>query len=247
MRSVIVLLFNLFTAFGVALGNASFDAGLAAYQDGKWEAAIQHWQRIVDSGESSGALEYNLGNAHFRLGNLPQAILHYERALRYQPFDRDTQHNLILANRGIIDQITPLPRLGIWHYADRIRDALSPGWLLNALLILNLVTAVLFGGYLLGSGSLRAWSLRGAITALVLLGVGGAWYAWRSSAVTVAQAIVMAEKVDIYSSPSEVSTPLFALHEGTKVTLGEKLSSWVEVVLADGRKGWMPREYAEKI
>ncbi len=247
MRSIAVLLSSLFMAFGVVHGNASFDAGLAAYQDGKWDAAIQHWQRITESGESSGALEYNLGNAYFRLGNLPQAILHYERALKYQPLDRDTQHNLMLANRGIIDQMTPLPRLGIWRYADRIRDALSPGWLLNALLILNLVIAGLFGCYILGAGSLRAWSLRGAIAALVLLGVGGAWYAWRSSAVTIAQAIVIAEKVDIFSSPSEASTPLFALHEGTKVNLGEELSNWVEIVLADGRKGWMPREHAEKI
>jgi uncharacterized protein YgiM (DUF1202 family) len=30
------------------------------------------------------------------------------------------------------------------------------------------------------------------------------------------------------------------LHEGTKVTTGEKVGEWYEIRLSDGNKGWVP-------
>ena len=54
------------------------------------------------------------------------------------------------------------------------------------------------------------------------------------------EAIVMRPVTSVKSSPSgEASTDLFILHEGTKVKLIDRVGTWSNIELADGRQGWM--------
>ena len=43
------------------------------------------------------------------------------------------------------------------------------------------------------------------------------------------------------------STDLFVLHEGTVVTITNRLDDWCEVVIADGKKGWLECRKLETI
>ena len=55
---------------------------------GQFKDAIRDYRALVQSGEWSAPLFYNLGNAFFRTGDFGRAILNYERALaldRHQP------------------------------------------------------------------------------------------------------------------------------------------------------------------
>ena len=54
------------------------------------------------------------------------------------------------------------------------------------------------------------------------------------------EAIVFSPVVTVKSTPAESGTDLFILHEGTKVTLMEKVGEWMEVRIADGNRGWLP-------
>ena len=66
------------------------------------------------AGLSSPALDYNIGNAHFRLGELGSAILHYERARRAAPGDENIRANLVLAAvLSTADDIIPLPEFWV--------------------------------------------------------------------------------------------------------------------------------------
>ena len=49
------------------------------------------------------------------------------------------------------------------------------------------------------------------------------------------------------SSPDKSSTDLFVLHEGTVVTITNRLDDWCEVVIADGKKGWLECRKIETI
>ena len=51
----------------------------------------------------------------------------------------------------------------------------------------------------------------------------------------------------VKSSPDKSSTDLFVLHEGTKVTVTDRLEDWCEVVIADGKKGWLECKTVETI
>src|SRR5437868_630674 len=82
--------------FGLALfatnataapNDGRFEKGNSDYADGKFEEGISDYESLIQSGEWSAALFYNLGNAYYRAGDYVHAILNYERALRI-----DRQH-----------------------------------------------------------------------------------------------------------------------------------------------------------
>ncbi len=54
-------------------------------------------------------------------------------------------------------------------------------------------------------------------------------------------AIIMAPAVTVKSSPSETSTDLFLIHEGSKVEiLDGSMKEWLEVKFEEGKQGWVP-------
>ena len=52
-------------------------------------------------------------------------------------------------------------------------------------------------------------------------------------------AIIFSPKSEIKNSPSLDGEPVFELHEGTKVTILDALSSWKKIKIADGKIGWI--------
>jgi uncharacterized protein YgiM (DUF1202 family) len=42
------------------------------------------------------------------------------------------------------------------------------------------------------------------------------------------------------SSPDKSGNDIFVLHEGTKITVEDKVGEWLEIRLSDGNKGWVP-------
>jgi uncharacterized protein YgiM (DUF1202 family) len=54
------------------------------------------------------------------------------------------------------------------------------------------------------------------------------------------EAVIVRPVTSVKSSPSgESSKDLFILHEGTKVKLLDRVGTWSNIELADGRQGWM--------
>jgi SH3-like domain-containing protein len=51
----------------------------------------------------------------------------------------------------------------------------------------------------------------------------------------------------VKSSPDRSATDLFVLHEGTKVRIVAEFDEWIEVVIADGKKGWTEKRHVENI
>jgi len=83
-------------------------AAQQAYAEGDHASALQLFDSVATV-YSSTTLYYNLGNCHFKLGDIPRAILNYERALRLEPGAEDVQANLDLARLQVVDRINELP------------------------------------------------------------------------------------------------------------------------------------------
>ena len=61
-------------------------------------------------------------------------------------------------------------------------------------------------------------------------------------------AIILTPSVAVKSSPSEKSTDLFLIHEGSKVEIVDSsMSEWIEVKFEEGKQGWIPVSAAEII
>ena len=81
-----------------------------AYEAGRFEEAAEGYQSLLRYEFRDPVLEYNLAGALFKLGYLGPAILHYERAARLDPTDRDIRANLAFARTFCVDRVEPPPQ-----------------------------------------------------------------------------------------------------------------------------------------
>lgn len=229
-------------ASSLAAQEAFFDEGNRLYQEGDYAGAVELYERILESGVESGELHYNLGNARFRLGELGPAILHYERARRLMPRDGDLTANLELARSLTVDRVTALPGFWLFRVARWWVDLLSRPVLLGVVTLgwLTAMGALIVA--ILGRGeSLGRWARRVAATAGVVTVVFGVSLLARELELgRPDEAVIMAEEAAVHSAPSDDEELLiFSVHEGTKVRVERRSDAWVEIVLEDGKVGWV--------
>ena len=67
--------------------------------------AVEGYQSILNSGFESAELYYNLGNAFYKLNNIPESNFFYEKAKSISPSDEDILMNLSFAQNLRIDKI----------------------------------------------------------------------------------------------------------------------------------------------
>ena len=76
-----------------------YNLGTALYQKKQFEKASDEFRRSLDAADPIYRAQgyYNLGNAQVQLNDIEGAIRSYKSALRLNPADLDTKHNLELA------------------------------------------------------------------------------------------------------------------------------------------------------
>ena len=227
-----------------------WNAANAAYAEGRWSDAAQDYLLISDSGMESAALYCNLGNAYFKDGNIPYAILYYERALKLDPSYSDARFNLELLNANIQDRIDPVPELILKTWIDKVcymtdSDAWAVFFIIFFALFLGLMILFLKGSSV---GMRRAGFFTGIGVLLLAASCLSFSLSQRKDYVRADKAIIVRPVTSVKSSPSgESSKDLFVLHEGTKVKLIDRVGSWDNIELADGRQGWIPSSDIEII
>lgn len=250
--TVVTLLLSLGASMNIQAKDLDslWTAGVQAYTDGKFSDASAAWTSIEESGQKSAKLYYNLGNAWFKQGNYPKAILNYERALRLDPSYSDARYNLEFTSNFVQDKIEPVPEFILKSVARKVCYVMgSNAW---AVIFLVLLAAALVMGllFLLGSsvGKRRAGFYCG-IVLLLLSAEALSFSIWqKSDSVKTDTAIVMSPVSSVKSSPSSGSSKdLFVIHEGTKVTILDEVGSWKNIALADGRQGWITSNELEVI
>jgi len=83
-------------------------AGVLHHQE-KYEEAIDKYNRALSSQDVSlhtRAL-FNLGNTYYRMGDFPNAITYFQKALEADPDDLDAKFNLELARKMLKDNMQP--------------------------------------------------------------------------------------------------------------------------------------------
>ena len=242
LAALLLLAPVLSTAQESAYPDSLWNKGVAAYQAGLWTEAAAAWQGILDSGMVREDLYYNAGNAYFKAGDLPRAILNFERVLKLSPSDADARYNLELCNSLIQDKIDAVPEFVLKSAARSFSHSVPS----NTWAALSIVFFVLLLGgvllFLLGRHSLqRKLGFWGGIAALQLFFLCWDFASWQYRDYVHADgAIVMRAVAPVGSAPgAESSTALFVLHEGTKVRVLDSVDGWNKIELADGRQGWI--------
>jgi len=236
-------------SFGKGPVDSLFVRGNALYAKGKYQEAASDYQRILDSGYVSSELYFNLGNAYYKLAEIPLALLNFERAYKLAPGDEDVGINIQFANQKIRDKIEAAPEFFLenwWH-------AFILFWSAETLAVLA-VTGVLVGFgalilYLFAS-SLRLKKsafysgLVVIVLALVFVAVAGLQVRYLEHN---SSAIVFAGTVHVKSGPKDNFATLFVIHEGLKVGILEKSEGWIKISLPNGNVGWIESSAVREI
>ena len=238
---VISLLFFLFSGACAQQPKQLFQQANQAYQAQDFQQAIDLYQKILGQGYQGKEIYYNLGNTYFRLNNLGQAILNYEKALKLDPNDPDIRYNLELANLRVVDRLELPPRFFLFDWWDSLKTYFSLGQLTRLVAGLFILSILLVVFWLFTRRyRLRRWLLTGTIISGILL------FFWTYILVKQSetyrnnrQAVVLTPTITVMSAPDEVSTDVFLLHEGVKIRLDEQRETWVKISLPDGKSGWI--------
>lgn len=214
--------------------------GVTAYSDNRFQDAVSSWEQVLASGLESPELYCNVGDAYFKVGNYPKAILNYERALKLDPSFSDARYNLDFAGSFVQDKIESVPEFILKSLARKVCYQLgSNTW---AVLFLVLLCGALAMGllFLLASstGRRRTGFYCGIVLLLLSLSCLGFSLWQKNDYFRKDSAIVMLPVSSVKSSPSG-GTDLFIIHEGTKVQILDNVGLWVNISLADGRQGWI--------
>ncbi len=226
-----------------------FNIGANLYSSGKYKEALEEWKSVYSTGIRSASLDYNIGNAAFKINNIPEAILFYERALLLKPADEDIQYNLQIARTLVVDKFVEIPDLFFVRWYNFLSLTLST----NSWAKISMISFALFLCFL----SLYIYSARynrkviGFWLAIFLfmLSFSSVSFSIRNKNLIYnnPKAIIFSPLVNGKSSPDNSGKDLFVLHEGTKVTIEDEVGGWNEIRLSDGNKGWVPSNSLNKI
>lgn len=246
---VITIMTVVFTASGKGVPDAKWDEANTAYINAEYDKAIALYDSIAAEGYVGAKLYYNLGNAYYKEGRLGKAILNYNRALRYDPSDSDTRHNLNVANARIKDKIEAVPEFFFKSWVRKWKRSLNSNiWAVVSLATLALTLSCILLYLLSRRMVLRKTGFYGAIAALLLTVIAFSFSAnQKRRMLKSTEAVVMSSAASVKSSPDNSSKDIFIVHEGTKVRIHSSLNQWIEITIADGKKGWMHESSIEVI
>lgn len=252
MRKIILLLFIAISVAGIQAQNSSTNAQ-KAYEDGDFATAVniykQQIKALKDQDKVSADLYYNLGNAYFKANEIPEAILYYERALLFNPGDKDIKHNIEYANTKIEDKILNADTffLSIWFTAVQNLMSSSAWGILAIVLFLFFIVSLVF----LFFGKKLVYKKIGFYLSIVLfiLSVFSNIFAFsqKNRIEHRNTAIIMAGVAPVVSSPTLNSNEVFTLHAGTKVDIRKIDGDWMEIEIANGSVGWIQKSKLEII
>ena len=245
-KSAMLLLLLLMPLSASAITKAEADS---AYAQGHYQQAAKHYEELLKQGVSVD-LYYNLGNAYYRMDEMPRAVLNYERALMLSPGDRDVRFNLQMARSKTIDKITPESEMFfVTWYHSLVNFTSVDGWARLALITLALAIVLVLVYLFTEPVWLRKAGFFGAFALLAVFVVANIFaYAQKQSFVERSGAIIMAPAATVKSTPAKQGTDLFLLHEGTRVDITDgSMRQWKRIRVADGKEGWIETSQIEVI
>ena len=214
-----------------------FDIANSYYNNSKYNKSIQLYEEIIKEGWHSEYLYYNLGNAYYRNGMAGQSIWAYNKAISLNPRLESVKYNLEIVSSKIKDRVILPPEFLLVHIYINLKSVFSYyEWLIfGSILLLSTFKLFIFNNHIIKKINF-IFTLITFIVHLIILDV----FLEKNEKQF---GIIVYDNVSAYSGPFYGdNTILFTLNEGTKTQLSQKQGEWVEVVILNSGKAWVPIE-----
>lgn len=256
---VLVLISFVLAAFIPAF--AANDAQMAdsAYNKEAYTEAIELYKKALAETGRNADIYYNLGNAYYRQGNMAQAVLAYERALRINPAFKEARANLDFVNSRLEDKPEDNNSLLTRGHNGVIAAMSANGWAWTAfaafVLLCGAVALYIFSSNVF----VRKLGFFGGMALLVITIYFVVVAADASSRMNDhSEAIVTVPSTLLNSVPRQPkqTEKVVPLHEGTKVQIVDSVATpddsksprWYNVRIGGGSTGaWLRATDVERI
>jgi tetratricopeptide (TPR) repeat protein len=211
------------------------------YAKSNYKEAASRYQKVLDSGYQSTEVYFNLGNAHYKLDEMPLAILNYEKALKLSPGDEEIKLNLQLASLKIADKVEAVPTFFLSQWWKAFVFLFSMQTLAVFTVVCGILGFALMIAYLFFERKLfkkvsffsgLVLLILGLVT-FILTGIQSHHFSSHP------QAIVMNGTVDAKGSPDSAAKTIFVVHAGLKVDIREQRDEWIKINVPNGTMGWI--------
>lgn len=221
---------------------SDFEGGVKAYYQNQTRMAEDAFTKVLTESPKSGAVWYNLGNVHYRQGEIGKARQAYEKALRVLPRSERVKKNLAL----LVSRLKDAPQESLKSYLLKTFYFWVPWLKLLELQLVTLVFTTLCSLIVLlkvlKTKKILSFRLGLSVVIFSYLVVG---YSLRSEQLAEGRfGVILAPEVEVKANYLDQGGALFLLHEGTKVEVIDKQvfsddNSWHRVQLPEGQNGWM--------
>lgn len=241
VKKLFVLLVCIATSAIAQNSETLFSEANTLYTDGKYQEAINKYEQIINTGNLSSELFFNLGNSYYKLNKVGPSIYNFEKALQLNPLNQDAQNNLIFAKRLALDRIEELPKSVLQKFNENYLSKISYNSWAGITVLCAFLGAILFLLYYFAyTPTRKRLFFTTSITSFILLIITLAitFHQYNKYTSTV-EAIVYTPEVSVKNEPTKNAEEAFLIHEGTKVQILDEVEDWKKIRLVDGKIGWL--------
>jgi tetratricopeptide (TPR) repeat protein len=217
-----------------------FQKANAAYREGRYQESASLYESLISKEWKHASVFYNLGNAYFKQDRLGLAILHYEKAKRLNPRNREVLANLDYV-RGLLEYRIEDKRNWYLKAGERLLRSYTHAELgITSLALAFLFLASWAVSLYFGEGGLWGWKRKTLlVVTLLCLALWGLKGSYENR---IQDAIVLKAQSPIRYGPSYKDRIAFRLSEGMNVQVNKREGDWSRVALMNGETGWMAQE-----
>ena len=205
-----------------------------------YKQSAELYEKIIGLGYNHQDLYYNLGNAYYRLGKYGYSSWAFEKGLRLSPRDIDIEYNLALVQTRVKDRIEIPPTIFLLTGYRLLKSKFTLTELLFISASLLTVTVLLYNVKRRFEMSSTIFS-RIIVSLFVLSFLSHGFVLdkyWENRDMNLG--IVVEKEVSVYSAPYDrADAIIFEIHEGLKLEITQNQDDWYEIILLDGKKGWI--------
>lgn len=252
-----ILAINIFAAVGRSDNDKVM--GDSAYAKQAYDMALLHYRTALEKDGPSSDLYYNLGNTYYRLNDAGHAVICYERALRYNPANKEARTNLAFVRRQLPDKIQDNTSF-LESVQNKVTALAKPdtwSWLALACFVLVLGAGALY--LFTANVALRKAGFFGGIL-LCLLFLYLLFVARDASKAIDddSKGVIIAPVTYMRSEPTtakDKTEKVLPVHAGTTVEIVDSIATpddlmtkkWYEVTINGGARAWVAQADVEKI
>ena len=220
----------------------------AYFENKQSQEASTIWYEILNSGKVTSGVYYNIGLAQSNLGQVPQAMIAFEKALRLKPSSNVIQKAIQLEKENMPNAIIPVKPFFLLEWTIGLLALFRPGYWSFFGMIALITAALLYIRRNYFSNKSNPFLQSRAIPVITGFGLVFLLLAFLSyTSLYRDDEAILQVPCEIRQAPSEESPHLLAISPGEKMVILDQLTGWYHVRLLNIEEGWIKSDCVTRI